>query len=324
MPITLRQRSKIIPLFGFLAIVLFIRLPWWFIYYSWRSNRPRRSWTLHRTIRAQLLRQIASLPTKYGLFDGRDLSLEVPQEELEPLSARFVWIPELKEDLVGALGEHAASAGVKSIAIPAYWILKEGSRWSPEHEKPLKDEKVMVYFHGGAFVVSFFSFEPCFRTDPRFSLEPLIQLTQRRPSPRDCSNILGLSPECCRSTTDSVLDLLLNTRTHSRARSSTEFRHTSILSARWDSCPRTLPLGAILRAETSPWRSPVTSSKAVCPTCHPLDGSFPHPQLRTCRSLAPDPILPITSTQRRTCSTSHLPPSRYPLINPIAVRTLAV
>ncbi|KAF9790472.1 alpha/beta-hydrolase [Thelephora terrestris] len=153
MPITLRQRSKIIPLFGFLAIVLFIRLPWWFIYYSWRSNRPRRSWTLHRTIRAQLLRQIASLPTTYGLSDGRDLSLEVPQEELEPLSARFVWIPELKEDLVGALGEHAASAGVKSIAIPAYWILKEGSRWSPEHEKPLKDEKVMVYFHGGAFVL---------------------------------------------------------------------------------------------------------------------------------------------------------------------------
>ena len=252
MAITLRKPSKVIFLIGFLAITFFVRLPWWFIYYSWRPNRPRKSWTLRRTIQVQILRQITKLSMKFGLVSGRNLSLEVSQEELEPLNARFVWVPELGEDLGGVVAEHAARVGAKSIAIPAYWILKEGSKWSPEHEKPLKDEKVILYFHGGAFVVSFCLFRPHFRTNSFFRPEPLIQLTRRRLSPRDCSNIPRLSPGCCRSTTDSVLGLPLGPRTRSHARSSTELRHTSISSARWGSCLKISPLGVILLAETSP------------------------------------------------------------------------
>ena len=115
---------------------------------------------------------------KFGLVSGRNLSLEVSQEELEPLNARFVWVPELGEDLGGVVAEHAARVGAQSIAIPAYWILKEGSKWSPEHEKPLKDEKVILYFHGGAFVVSFCLFRLHFRTNSCFRLGLLIQLPQ--------------------------------------------------------------------------------------------------------------------------------------------------
>ena len=156
MTITFRQPSKIIHLLGLIVTTLFIRLPWWIIYYSWRPNRPRKSWTLRRTVMVQLLRQITKLPMKFGIVDKRDLSLEVPQKELEAIHARFVWIPELdKEDIVGMVAEHADRAGVKSIAIPGYWVLKEGSKWSSEHDKARKDEKVMLYFHGGAFVVSF-------------------------------------------------------------------------------------------------------------------------------------------------------------------------
>ena len=100
---------------------------------------------------------------RLGIADGRDLSLEVPQKELESLNARFVWIPELEEaDIVGMVAEGAVKAGVKSIAIPAYWILKEGYDWSPAHDKALKDEKTMLYIHGGAFVVSSFSSVPVF------------------------------------------------------------------------------------------------------------------------------------------------------------------
>ena len=85
---------------------------------------------------------------------GRDLSLEVPQKELESLNARFVWVPELgKEDIVGMVAECVAKTGAKPIAIPAYWILREGTKWSPEHEKAQKDENVMLYLHGGGFVV---------------------------------------------------------------------------------------------------------------------------------------------------------------------------
>ena len=84
--------------------------------------------------------------------------MEVPQKELESFNARFVWVPELeKEDVVGIVEKHAMRAGIKSVAIPAYWILKDGAKWSPEYEKARKDEKVILYLHGGAFVVRSFS-----------------------------------------------------------------------------------------------------------------------------------------------------------------------
>jgi len=156
-PLLHRQPFKGIYLLGFSAFVAFIQLPWWLIYYSWRPNRPRKSWTLRRTICVQMLRHFAwQLPIKLGVFSKRDLSLEVSQEELEPLSSRFVWISELeKGDIVGVVGEHATRAGVKSIAIPAYWILKDGTKWSPAYDKAQKNEKVLLYFHGGAFMVRF-------------------------------------------------------------------------------------------------------------------------------------------------------------------------
>ena len=101
----------------------------------------------------QILRKVL----KFGVLDRRDPSLTVPQEELPP-NSRFVWIPELEdEDIVGIVAEHAARAGIKSIAIPAYWILKEGATWSPAYDKAQKDEKMMLHFHGGAFVVRVFS-----------------------------------------------------------------------------------------------------------------------------------------------------------------------
>ena len=156
-PLFHRQPFKAIYLLGFL-VTTSLRIPYWLIYYSWQPNRPRKSWTFRRTINVQILRKVAQLPLKLGVHDGRNLSLEVPQEELESLNARFVWVPELeKEDIVGMVAEHAARAGIKSIAIPAYWILKEGIKWSSVYDKAQKDEKVMLYFHGGAFVVCFFS-----------------------------------------------------------------------------------------------------------------------------------------------------------------------
>ena len=51
----------------------------------------------------------------------------------------------------GASGE----SRVESITIPAYWFLKDGIKWSTEYEKAREDEKVLLYLHGGAFVVRF-------------------------------------------------------------------------------------------------------------------------------------------------------------------------
>ena len=67
-------------------------------------------------------------------FLSSPYSIEVPQKELESLNARFVWVPELgEEDIMGIVAEHAERAGVESIVIPAYWIMKEGLELSPTH-----------------------------------------------------------------------------------------------------------------------------------------------------------------------------------------------
>jgi len=155
-PFLHHQPFKVIYLLGFFAFMVTIQLPCWLIYYSWRPNRPRKRWTLYRTISVRMLRKLTKLPLKIGLLTNRDLSLEVPQEELGSFNSRFVWIPELeKEDIVGIVAEHVARVGIKSIAIPAYWILKDGAEWSPAYGKAREDEKVILYLHGGAFMVRF-------------------------------------------------------------------------------------------------------------------------------------------------------------------------
>ena len=162
-PLLHRQPFKAIYFLAFLVVIPFIRLPCWLIYHSWRPNRPRRTWTLRRTVGTRMIRKFTQLPLKIGLLTNLDLSLEALPKGLGLFNARYVWVPELgKEDIVGMVGERAARAGVESIAIPAYWILKNGIKWSPEYEKAREDEKVLLYFHGGAFVVRFFSSYPVF------------------------------------------------------------------------------------------------------------------------------------------------------------------
>ena len=120
-----RNPLRVILILFYLITIPLIRLPFWLIYYSWRPNRPRKSWTLGRTINAQILRRLTKLSLKFGVVDGLDPSFEVPQEELESLNARFVWIPELgEEDIVGVVG------GMTIVAVPC-GVGGRGTFWCP-------------------------------------------------------------------------------------------------------------------------------------------------------------------------------------------------
>ena len=66
----------------------------------------------------------------------------------------------------------------------------------------------MLYFRGGAFVVSFFPLVPCLCANSRLRPGPLIRLTHRHLIPKIRPNIPSLSPEYCRLNTGSVLDPL--------------------------------------------------------------------------------------------------------------------
>ena len=120
-------------------------------------------------------------------------------------------------------------------------VLKDGIKWSTEYERAQEDEKVLLYLHGGTFLVRFLFFVPRLHANicHRWGLHT--RLTQQRLLPREYSIVLCLFPECYRSTTDSVPGLLWNPRTRSQPQSSTQSRRTSTLSARPDSCLKTSP-----------------------------------------------------------------------------------
>src|ERR1700749_4312697 len=108
-PLLHRQPFKAIYLAWFAIFTIFIHLPYLLIYYSWRPNRPRKAWSIYRAIIVRVHREVTLLPVKFGLRGRRDLSLEVPQENLESYNSRFTWIPELEEeDIVGVVAEYAA------------------------------------------------------------------------------------------------------------------------------------------------------------------------------------------------------------------------
>ena len=61
-----------------------------------------------------------------------------------------VWIPATPELIVGRVKQWAAIANLDSISIPAYWFEKTaGSR--PADTAPVRGEKVLLSFHGGAY-----------------------------------------------------------------------------------------------------------------------------------------------------------------------------
>ena len=145
--------------------------------------------------------------------------------------------------------------------------------------------------------------------DPCFRRGRPIHPTQRHRLPKGRSSTLDLSPECCRSTTNSVLDLPLNGATHFQLWSWTRLRHTNILSARSDSCLRTSPWGVILQAVAVLWRSRDVSLKVVYPTCHLLEGRLVRHHGQICRSLARKSDPRTSSIRDSTYSTFDLTPT---------------
>ena len=146
---------KFLYLLYFLTSLLFLKVPFWFIYYSRRANRPRLSWTATRAVIVQISREVITLPRKVGITEKRDLTKEVPQNALKGFNARFVWVEGLQEaDLIGEVKDLAEQTGVQPVRIPGYWSLKNGIKWLPEHEKAGENEQIVLHLHGGAYIVS--------------------------------------------------------------------------------------------------------------------------------------------------------------------------
>jgi len=136
----------------FVSSLLLFKVPFWFVYYSRRANRPRSSWTLARSVTVPAIRALVTLIQKIG--SARDLSKDVPQRNLEKFNASFVRVDGLEDsEIVGEIRDFAEQAGVQPVSVPCFWLLKRGVKWIPKHEMAGEDEKVILHIHGGGFVI---------------------------------------------------------------------------------------------------------------------------------------------------------------------------
>lgn len=139
--------------FSFLALV---KLPYVSILYILPSQRPCRGWTWLQAIGVVLVRDGIRISMNCGLVQNKkDVRKEdLPLREKLGKHCRAEWIEPVKEeDVVGEVREIMLQNEVHPQGLAAYWY-GEGVGHGEAVHLAGEDEKVLVHFHGGGYVVS--------------------------------------------------------------------------------------------------------------------------------------------------------------------------
>jgi hypothetical protein len=143
------------------TLLVFIKLPYWTCHDLSPRRRPSKSWSLRLSLTARFCRWWQSVGTISGLFTvfARDLSREVTDRELIKAGneCRFVWIPAIepeKDIIEGTLvHEYMERNKVSAFNVPGYfWGERAEDGKAGQQASP--NEKVVLHFHGGAYIVS--------------------------------------------------------------------------------------------------------------------------------------------------------------------------
>ncbi|KAK7472790.1 hypothetical protein VKT23_000898 [Stygiomarasmius scandens] len=140
------QPFKALYLLVELLVTCFIRLPFWTLTAIPRSWRPRRSWSLKRTVIVNLTRHLFSTAGKTGPFR------KIPNHHaITPsLEGHGVWIEPVPHFITGEVKVWADIAKVSPVRIPGYWLNKKNENIEPA-APPMPAEKVIYALHGGAY-----------------------------------------------------------------------------------------------------------------------------------------------------------------------------
>ncbi|KXN89314.1 Esterase [Leucoagaricus sp. SymC.cos] len=141
------QPFKVLYLLLAVAFLLFIQLPFYTIYYAFPSMRPRRSWSLSRSLIMVALQSFVN--TMYNtapMTPPSPLEAEAKGESvgfvtIEPAAAVLV-----NEDIV----EAAKVNNVTAVKTGGFWYAPK-DREVTVGQKAAKNEKVIYHFHGGGF-----------------------------------------------------------------------------------------------------------------------------------------------------------------------------
>ncbi|KAJ7205972.1 alpha/beta-hydrolase [Mycena pura] len=142
------QPLKSLYLASAIFLLLFVRIPIWTIQYSFPFGRPRRQWSLGRSLIVSAL----------GFFiDVLYTTSLLPSPSIEKLAekgaeAGFVWIEATPSLIHGEILEKAKTNGVEAVRTGGFWFGERGADGAAG-QKAGPDELVFYHFHGGAFVM---------------------------------------------------------------------------------------------------------------------------------------------------------------------------
>ncbi|KLO09150.1 alpha/beta-hydrolase [Schizopora paradoxa] len=127
---------------------ILLRKPWWVIRNLLPSWRPRRSWPMSWCLQINEIRYYEAVSKAIGTNDNHPTAKEL---RLGPgvLGLYVDGVPQLVHD---KLQFWARTAGVEPTRIPGYWMHQPGEP-IVMGSKPAPGEKVVLYFHGGGYVI---------------------------------------------------------------------------------------------------------------------------------------------------------------------------
>ena len=122
-----------------------VRLPVWLVRAAVPALRPRRAWTMKRTLGRDAIAYILGVWYQVGM--PREPS-DPARDSKNAAATGFVWVDPVPQELVvGDIAEYARRNEVEPVKSFGYWFgpkAEDGSHGQPAG----KDERVVYYLHG--------------------------------------------------------------------------------------------------------------------------------------------------------------------------------
>lgn len=152
-----KQPLKTIYVTSQLIVLLGVYVPYWIVKFSIRSQRPSPKWSLLKSLSVFLLRNLLGIFFNAGVIQSKSDTSELLSGKKLKLVAgsecRAIWIdPVLEGDVWGEVKHWKELNGVTLKKVGAYLWGEDAE--SPSVRPAKKDEKIIVHFHGGGYVVS--------------------------------------------------------------------------------------------------------------------------------------------------------------------------
>lgn len=155
-----KQPFKTLYITYLVTSLVLVKLPWWSLYFIRKDNRPSPTWSWKTCMGTRLIRSIYPFLIRGGLITSLQAHNLPPMSNDKIKEMGFnchsVWVPPVEdEDLCGEIKEWKRKNDVTSVSIPGYWWKgQERNAASVGDFPPTPGEKVVIHFHGGAYVVS--------------------------------------------------------------------------------------------------------------------------------------------------------------------------